>query len=522
MPQTIYIKEYDTSVTIPDGADMNQVQSALQKQFPAKENPNKIARSQGKTMDVARQAAGSYMKGMQELGKTPESGIGRGVVRPLMQMGGAALGATATAPIPGASVVGASAGYLGGGKAYDIGESALGFGKPKTTGQVVGEMPRELAEGAASQAFNIGLDKFATAAKPYLSRMAEKVYSSAAKMPLAKGWIKERPRIGGEVSDRLLATQAAIHDKIPISAKGLEMAKTAEEEAKKLVDSTVNQLTAEGWTGKRSDLLKGLDKVYERAAVSGDPQGAARIIDSVAKKFMKGPETLTPNDVLNIKRQMYKEASDYGMKFKSFQESATKGISNEAMKVLEGLNPSLARFNQNDAAYIKLVEALEKATSREINKYHMGLQDVLGASGGAAYGALKGGDATSASEGAAAGLLFTKVMRDPMVLSHLSFALDKASKMTPNPVLERIFSTVLAKGTVSLASPQEAQAKEVEQQPQAAPAKPEVQATPAIVSKETSKPQQRLDEATAMAIMKEANNDPVKAREIAKKRGYIF
>jgi hypothetical protein len=29
MPQTIYIKDYDTEVSIPDGADMSQVQAAL-------------------------------------------------------------------------------------------------------------------------------------------------------------------------------------------------------------------------------------------------------------------------------------------------------------------------------------------------------------------------------------------------------------------------------------------------------------------------------------------------------------
>jgi len=36
MPQTIFIKDYNTEVTIPDNADMTQVQAALKKQFPAK------------------------------------------------------------------------------------------------------------------------------------------------------------------------------------------------------------------------------------------------------------------------------------------------------------------------------------------------------------------------------------------------------------------------------------------------------------------------------------------------------
>ena len=414
------------------------------------DDPNKIERTI--PANLARKAVSGEMQSWMK-----PADVGRGVIRPAMQMGGAALGATATAPIPGASIVGAGAGYLGGGKLYDIGEAALGAGKPKTSGQVIGEMPKEFVEGMGSQALNIGIDKFAIAAKPYLARMAEKVYSSAAKMPLSKSWVMNRQRVEGEVSDRLLATRAGLENKIPISEKGVEIAKTAEASAKKIVDETVDGLSQ---ITNRADLLKGLNGAYERAAVSGDPQGAARIIDSVAKKFMKGPQNLTPRDVLNIKRQMYKEASDYGMKFKSFHESATKGISHEAMSTLESMKPELARLNQNDAAYIKLTEALEKATSREANKYAIGLQDAIGVAGGGAYGALKGkgGDTKSAGEGAAAGLLFTKVMRDPAVLSQLAFALNKASKLTPNPLLERVFSTVLAKGAVSAAGPSTAEA----------------------------------------------------------------
>lgn len=426
--------------------------------------------------------------------------VGRGIIRPAMQMGGAALGATATVPvpIPGSSIAGAGAGYVGGGKLYDIGEAALGAGKPKTSGQVLGEIPGEFAEGALSQGFNIGMGKFAKAAQPYLKRMGEKVYSSAAKMPLSMKWTQQRARPTGEVSDRLLATRAAIKDRIPISEKGLEMAKEAETRARGLVDGVINDLTAQGWTGNRADLLKGLDAAYEKAAVSGDPQGAARIIDSVAKKFMKGPQKLSPKNVQMIKQQMYKEAGEYGKKFQGFHEAAHKGIANEAMSSLEGMHPELARLNENDAAYIKLTEALEKATSREANKYAIGLQDALGAAGGGVYGAIKGGNSQSAGEGAAAGLLFTKLMRNPMVLSHLAFALDKASKMTPNPVLERIFSTALAKGVTSVAGPSTAEAApgaavamrdRKKQIDEAAGETPQPSAPPAITASAAAPPQ---------------------------------
>ena len=46
MSQQIYIKDYDTTVNIPDGSDMTQVQASLKKQFPPKQ-------TQGRTLEAS-------------------------------------------------------------------------------------------------------------------------------------------------------------------------------------------------------------------------------------------------------------------------------------------------------------------------------------------------------------------------------------------------------------------------------------------------------------------------------------
>jgi hypothetical protein len=445
----------------------------------------------------------------------------------------------------------------------------LDYMKQNKVGQLAIEnAPMALAPNP-KDIINTGINKVAS----YLGGAAEKTYASAAKMPLSEKWSQLRGRIGGPVSDRLLATRAGIENRIPISERGLQMAKEAESKAKKLVDNAVELLTSQGKGVETKTLTQNLDHLYEQALSSGNTPKAITAIDKTVKNFIKGKDRiLTPSEVNALKRQLYKESSNFGKQFKDFESATTKAIANEAKNALEKMNPQLAKLNQDDAAYIKLKDALEKAISRESNKYAIGLTEGVGAGVGGAYGAIKGGDATSTGEGIASGILLTKIMRDPMVLSQLAFALNKASKANLQGV-----GQAMAKGTAMALQPKEAEAATLadyakggdnpraraireaagEQpapqaastpaptpQPVPAPAPTMNQGQLSQYDAETArikadfekrkkaeeemlnpKPKQqsmRLDKETALALLEEAGGDKAKARKLAKERGYIL
>ncbi len=343
-------------------------------------------------------------------------------------------------------------GYVAGKKLSNVANEMTGT-KPTTVGQEIKSLPKDIGEGILQYAGGKVLDWFAGKAAPYLESIAEKIYASAAKMPLSKKWIATTPF--KELSDRQIATRLALEKRIPISEKGLQMAKNAEEETRSIIDGIIDTGSAAGDVVNKDALYKGLDNAYFRAASSSDPRGAVRMIDSIAKKFDKRPKMITTQDLQAIKRQMYKEASDYAGKFKSFHDEAHKGLAHEAMSTLERFYPQLTRLNARDAAYIKLVEALQRATSRESNKYAFGLTEGVGAAAGGIYGGVRGKNVKSAGEGVAAGIVFTKLMRDPWVLSQLSFALARATKLPARELFEKALSIQAAQAISGKIQPEQ-------------------------------------------------------------------
>lgn len=225
---------------------------------------------------------------------------------------------------------------------------------------------------------------------PFIS--PERMYASATKMPLSKKWTQVLP--GKEVSERRIATKAGLEQGIMPSEQGLAKITQLEKDVRSIVDSTIAEGAKKGDIVKTSDILKGLGKAYEKADNASDPILARRIVDNMAERFKAHGDTI-PSDKLNaIKRQIYEE-TNYGAPaprslMAQIKETGKKGLAHEAKVQLEQLYPEIKGLNQKDASYIKLKEAIEKATGRIANKDIVDLgTTVAAAGGGGVWGALK-------------------------------------------------------------------------------------------------------------------------------------
>ena len=181
MPQIIYIKDYDTEVTIPDGADMTQVKAALKKQFPAKTDTTTPQTQPAQKSFLKQATKAAIPTAIQATGPVISTGVklaGPKTARPALEMGGAAIGGLAgSAAGPAGSFAGEALGYAGGKQAANLLE-AKRAGQPydKTN---LNKLPGDIAEGAlyaasgrvAAPIIRGGAKLIGKAVKPIIGRL---------------------------------------------------------------------------------------------------------------------------------------------------------------------------------------------------------------------------------------------------------------------------------------------------------------------------------------------------------------
>jgi fido (protein-threonine AMPylation protein) len=305
------------------------------------------------------------------------AGVVAPYARPVLELGGAIGGAALAAPetLGIGALAGAGLGYAGGRQAANALEEYAGTRKLSTIGKAATEVVNDIPVGATMEAggqiTGAILGKVAPYVHDKLSKASERIYGSATKMPLSKKWTQVLP--GREISARISAIRAGLDKGVMPTEAGIEQAAQLEAHTRAIVDDIIKTGTKAGDTVKTSDILQGLDRAYQSAAHSGDPQGAASIVDMAAAKFMNRPSVLSTQDLNQIKRQLYKEVADYTGEFRNINDTAQKGLANKAMTKLEEFYPEIKGLNKKDAAYIKLKEAIERTVGREQNKDIIGL-----------------------------------------------------------------------------------------------------------------------------------------------------
>ena len=229
----------------------------------------------------------------------------------------------------------------------------------------------------------------------------EKLYASAVKLPLSKAWTKV---IGPDaMSKRTMAVKAGLEGEVPPTELGIEKAKNLERDYRQQVDSVIAELDSTGKLIPKERLKAGLSEARKVARAEGTPE-ADRMVDRLYdKRFEKmgkmvkvgekqipdptssGTRTVPvyerqykPSEIQEIKRHLYKMENYEKAKLSrglgsQLKELGNKGMAHEAKTALEEQSPELKNLNQNDAAYINLREALERAVPRIQNRDMGGL-----------------------------------------------------------------------------------------------------------------------------------------------------
>ncbi len=233
------------------------------------------------------------------------------------------------------------------------------------------------------------------------TQLPEKLYASAVKLPLSKAWTKE---IGPEgMSKRKMAVTAGLEGKVPSTEVGIAKAKNLEKNYRAVVDSAVTGLDKTGRMIPKERLRDGLAEAYKVAGTEGT-EAAERIVNSLYSKRFEKMGTMVktgerqipdptsggfktepiydrqykPSEIQQIKRHLYKMENYERQKLSrglssQLKELGNKGMAHEAKTALEEMNPELKGLNEKDAAYINLVDALERSVPRIQNKDMAGL-----------------------------------------------------------------------------------------------------------------------------------------------------
>lgn len=437
MPQTVYIKDYDTEITIPDGADMAQVRAALKRRFPAKTAQPQAQAQQPPASGLQRaaQAVRPYTRGTFPV-------VGEVEYLPLA---GAMFGGAAAAPgnviAPGvASLGGAGLGYAAGRKLQDFIDVSAGAKDPSTLPQALASTATDIPIGAAMEAGGAIIGKPIQAGIKAAGPLAKRLYESVAKIP---------PRsVPKAVRDKAIET--ALKYKIKPTEKGFKKLRGMIEATNEQISTVINDASTMSTrarelnkkTGRRGefdedmievrDVLKRLQGVREWAKNSyPDPTPIYKIIDEYRQGVMQSRGARIAVDTAQkLKQGIYRRLTDsaygeYSTPVKEIEKSIARGLKEELVEKY----PILESLNSKDSALIGLADILEKTVNRTRNWDVVGLSDYAGAIGG---GTLAGGS------GAGLGMIAAKVLRSPSVMSSLAFALKKASARAGAPLFTRV------------------------------------------------------------------------------------
>lgn len=260
--------------------------------------------------------------------------------------------------------------------------------------------------GAAVDPVNVAATGFGQVAG---GKVAESLYTSAAKMPTTKG-----------VSKRKSAVNKALDEGLMPSEHGVKLLNELEGELGSKIGKVVDDATEGGDLFNRDLLFRNLRAAINK--VEFGPKSASikkQIFTEMNQIRAQHPKKITPRSMQNIKTAFQKAVNenDWGQTSTGLK-LAHKEISRSAREVLAERYPDLKGLNKELAEYRNLEKELEKAAARIGNRDPMGMTKMLLASGGGA---------TAGVEGLAAGLALGVVL-DPRVQAKISILLRKLKK----------------------------------------------------------------------------------------------
>jgi hypothetical protein len=339
----------------------------------------------------------------------------------------------AVAAAPGAAVIGAGGGLVGG-KLFKTGAEAVGANPDQA----------QLAEDVGSFAGGYGAMKAVPGVVSLgkrallLGRTPEEAYQSALK-----------PSTTLSETERAAITKTGLREQIPVTKDGLD-------DLHDLISDLNTKIKAQIASDPSRPINKfsvasKLTDTANRFANQVSPTEDLESIGKVGNDFLN----TAPNPIPAARAQAMKQGTYQALTDKAYGE--VKGASIEAQKALaRGLKeeiarifPEISKLNARESQLFDLEPVLERAIGRIGNHQLMGIGTPVAA--GAAK-AVTG----SNKAGAVVGLI-KAVLDNPAVKSRLAIALSKGGRIDPATAIQRVsaYSTALAQAALR-ADPQSA------------------------------------------------------------------
>jgi tetratricopeptide (TPR) repeat protein len=358
--------------------------------------------------------------------------------RPVLEMGGMMGGGALASPVapPFGTVAGAGLGYAAGKQLADVMDIYAGKMKQPSLQQgLIGaakDVPAGMAMEVGGRALSWPLEKGLQA----VTKAAPKIYESVAKIP---------PR-SVPVATREKAVQTALEYKIPPTKRGIEKLQSMIESTNDKISQIIDE--AQEWSKRGIELNKKVGRMeYEEGQIFvpavlrklndvkqwarksfADPKPVLDEINATKREIASSRgKWITPAEAQELKKGIYRRLGDPAYKFgvdpklvvpKKIDKSFAKGLKEQLVRQF----PELQKLNATDSSLINLEKVLEGSVNRIRNWDIAGLSEYAGAIGGAEL---------AGAGGAGIGLIMSKLLRSPAVMSRLSFALNKASRLIP-------------------------------------------------------------------------------------------
>jgi hypothetical protein len=350
-------------------------------------------------------------------------GAGRELLRTGIETAGATAGAAGGAfiPIPGSSVIGGGIGYAGGKRAAnavlgeDIDTSAMGIGKDVALGGIMTGVGKAISMIPGVNKI-LSPSQASIGTKPVGTGVLNKTSSSMMEKSLK---VPPSSVIGGVKVNREKAIETALDNGIPITKGGLKRVQGLIDDLGEQMDAVV----AENPNAiiKTDSVLEPVKTLKDWASKTVNGEANAKKIDRVIKSFKEqyGDE-ITVAQAQEIKRNTNAFLKKSYGELKPVTEEATKQIVRGLKDRIAEEIPEIAGVNLKYGEMKNLERVLERAVNRTGN------WDWFSLSAGMA-GTIVGG-ATGNVMKATEAVAFWRLMKSPIVQSHLALMLKKAGK----------------------------------------------------------------------------------------------
>lgn len=345
----------------------------------------------------------------------PNMGYRPGIARPILELGGMALGGiTAGSGSMGlGTALGAGLGYASGKKAADLLDTYSGKQKSESLGQSFLNTGKDVALGTGMELGGQALGVIGKSVGEWMSsKVAPKLYESALKIPPVSVPADIRNQVVQKGMEGEYFPNKATLDRL-------------KQESFDLIGKINGGITEAANIGKTVDTEKVLSRVDELGKFYEnlpDPRPYMEQLDKAKQSILDYRGQTIPVDVAQqIKKNLYVNLrNSYGEMTtisKEFDKSVARGIKEE----LENQIPELAGLNKSLSEKINLEEVLTRAVHRVRNYDVIRLGDAVAATAGAA---------ADGPQGLGLAFLAKRVLEAPQVKSYLAFMLNRAGGLS--------------------------------------------------------------------------------------------